>query len=123
MQEMTPQQVKELYAKVRDAREIHCCPYCGGGKVKEYRQHSQHCSGLWNTSVQFDCGVQFEFSPNLIRIEQRYMCTKSPDWKARLAKVDSLRAKLVEVAVAEGAHPDDVKKLKEKLEYWNPRYF
>jgi hypothetical protein len=123
MQEMTEVQVAALYRTVRDAREIVCCPYCGTSKMKEYRQHSLHCSGQWNTSVQFDCGAQFAYSPNLIRVEQVYMCRESPEWKARIKKVDEMREKLYAIAVAENMHETDLKKLKEKLDGWNPRWF
>jgi len=123
MQEMNRKQVQELYAEIRDAQNIICCPYCGTGKVKEYRKHSQHCSGQWNTSTQFECGAQFAYSPNLICVEQIYMCQQSPEWKARIKKVDEMRPKIYEFAVANGVHELDLKKLKDKLEGWNPRYF
>lgn len=123
MENMTAKQVREHYKGLRSTEQITSCPYCYTAKVKERRQRDQHCSGLWNTSVQFDCGIQFNFSPNLLSVEQQYMCTKSPEWKARIAKVDDLRAKLLEFAKEQGAHPEDVVKLKDKLEYWNPRYF
>jgi len=121
--EMNPVQVRDFYKDVRDARNIPNCPYCACTKVKEYRQHSQHCSGQWNTSIQFDCGTKFSYTPNLIRIEQDSMCQRSPEWKARIKKVDEMREKLYQIAVAENMHEADLKKLKDRLEGWNPRWY
>lgn len=123
METMTEIQVAEMFKGVRDARQIAECPYCKTSEVKEYRQRDKHCSGQWNTSVRFACEAEFSYSPNLICVEQNGTCRDNPEWKARLKHVDEMREKLYKVAQEAGTHATDLKKLKERLDSWNPRWY
>ena len=114
--------IADTYKGLRSTKEIHSCPCCGEKEVAERREWNRHCNGHWNTSVSFRCGSKLVFVPNFMRVCVEHLCRKDPAWQERVKKVDFLRGKLVEVAQEYGADPKDVNSLRDKLEYWNPRY-
>lgn len=103
---------------IKHIADVTCCPKCGNEKVKERRTWAQHCSGHWNESVEFDCGAKYEFTPNYMCVGLASICKDNPDFKARRELVDAVKAELMAHAQSRGLCEEDMKQLKDKLEYF-----
>jgi hypothetical protein len=105
---------------VKRLNEITACQKCGNNEVKEKRQWALHSCGHWNESVEFVCGAKYEFTPNFMKVGLAKVCTYDPEFKARQELTTSVKAEFFKLAEKRGIHPEEMKSLRDKLQYWYP---
>jgi hypothetical protein len=104
---------------IRKISEVSCCPTCGNSKVKETRKFSQHCSGEWRQSIEFECGAKYEYCTNFMQVGRVTECKDNPEFRARVQLVETVRKELIEHAAKRGLCDADMKQLRDKLQYFS----
>lgn len=61
------------------------CPECGS-RVKSKSEFDMHCSGHWNERVIFECGCEYEFSPNFMQVLLTTRCPNNAEAREKVAR-------------------------------------
>ncbi|WP_338923660.1 hypothetical protein V0M98_36155 (plasmid) [Pseudomonas silesiensis] len=105
---------------VKRLTEITACQKCGNNEIVEKRSWQRHSNGHWNESIGFACGVRYDFSPNFMEVGLAKVCTYDPEFKARKLLTAAVKEEIFKLAEQRGIHPEEMKRLRDKLQYWHP---